>query len=239
LRINLAWSLVEELLEMNEKLHTRKNKAKIQSELHNQSSEKKSVYVTKKFDLPIARLQPQSHYPEWREERGSCIWCRFQYMSEHGRHDKNSPQSYMWCTAKTIGRDMKDDHSLNNNRVEESTYSKATTSSLGLQSLEMPIGAMEMTSNINYVNSFSEPIYSNIIDTTNKPLIDRLKIECDYTWHPITNKATKYIDELIDNYDTRNKFHSKLQLPFVLPNKTTYLLVNTMKYIGLINLLTN
>ncbi|RIB04216.1 hypothetical protein C2G38_2284865 [Gigaspora rosea] len=134
---------------------------------------------------------------------------------------------------------MKDDHSLNNNRVEESTYSKATTSSLGLQSLEMPIGAMEMTSNINYVNSFSEPIYSNIIDTTNKPLIDRLKIECDYTWHPITNKATKYIDELIDNYDTRNKFHSKLQLPFVLPNKTTYLLVNTMKYIGLINLLTN
>ncbi|CAG8710392.1 19604_t:CDS:1, partial [Racocetra persica] len=102
LRINLAWSLVEESLEMNEKLHMRKNKAKIQSELHNQNSEKKSVYVTKKFDLPIARLQPQSHYPEWREERGSCIWCRFQYMSEHGRHDKNSPQSYMWCTVCNV-----------------------------------------------------------------------------------------------------------------------------------------
>ncbi|CAG8461569.1 18029_t:CDS:10 [Acaulospora morrowiae] len=70
------------------------------------------------------------------------------------------------------------------------------------------------------VKSTYEPICSNIIDTTNKPLMDRLKIERDYTWDPFTNEATKYIDELIDNSDTRNKFRNKLQLPFVLPDET-------------------
>ncbi|RGB25024.1 hypothetical protein C1646_475325 [Rhizophagus diaphanus] len=65
-----------------------------------------------------------------------------------------------------------------------------------------------------------EPICSNIIDTTNKLLIDRLKIKRDYTWDPVTNEATKYIDELIDNSDTRDKFRSKLQLSFVPPNET-------------------
>jgi len=60
-----------------------------------------------------------------------------------------------------------------------------------------------------------EPIGSNIIDTTNKLLMDRLEIKRDYTWDPVTNDATKYIDELIDSSDTRNEFRSKLQLPFV------------------------
>ncbi|CAG8819563.1 8437_t:CDS:1, partial [Cetraspora pellucida] len=93
LRINLVWSLIEESLDMSQKLHTRNKKAKIQSELHNQNSKKQPFYVTKKFELPIDRLLPQSHYPIYREERGSCVWCRFQYMSEYGKHDKNSPQS--------------------------------------------------------------------------------------------------------------------------------------------------
>ncbi|CAG8612503.1 10826_t:CDS:2, partial [Acaulospora colombiana] len=66
-----------------------------------------------------------------------------------------------------------------------------------------------------------EPICSNIIDTTNKPLMGRLKIKRDYTWDPVTNDATKYIDELIDNSNTRNGFRRKLQLPFV-PSDETY-----------------
>ncbi|CAG8642499.1 4768_t:CDS:10, partial [Ambispora gerdemannii] len=65
-----------------------------------------------------------------------------------------------------------------------------------------------------------EPICSNIIDTTNKLLMNRLKIKRDYTWDPVTNEATKYIDELIDNSDTRDKFRSKLQLSFVPPDET-------------------
>ncbi|CAG8561967.1 31608_t:CDS:1, partial [Racocetra persica] len=51
--INLVWSLVEESLGMNQELHTRKKSAIIQSKLHNQSSEKRPIYVTKKFELPI------------------------------------------------------------------------------------------------------------------------------------------------------------------------------------------
>jgi len=45
------------------------------------------------------RLHPQSHYPVYREKRESCVWCRFQYMTEHG--DK-SPRSNMWCTVCNI-----------------------------------------------------------------------------------------------------------------------------------------
>ncbi|CAG8732673.1 6258_t:CDS:2 [Cetraspora pellucida] len=52
-RINLVWSLIKESLEMNKKLYTRRKSAMIQSELHNQSSEKRPFYVTKKFELPI------------------------------------------------------------------------------------------------------------------------------------------------------------------------------------------
>ncbi|CAG8542032.1 16551_t:CDS:2, partial [Cetraspora pellucida] len=65
----------------------------IQSELYNQNSKKQLFYITKKFELPIDHLLPQSYYPIYREERGSCVWCQFQYMSEYGKHDKNSPQS--------------------------------------------------------------------------------------------------------------------------------------------------
>ncbi|CAG8518917.1 16579_t:CDS:10, partial [Acaulospora morrowiae] len=66
----------------------------------------------------------------------------------------------------------------------------------------------------------TEPICSNIIDTTNKLLMNRLKIKRDYTWDPVTNEATKYIDELIDNSDTRDKFRCKLQLSYVPPDET-------------------
>ncbi|CAG8619192.1 7322_t:CDS:10 [Paraglomus brasilianum] len=160
---------------------------------------------------------------------------------------------YLLHEQAKISRDV--DPFINNNRAEGSTHSKATPSSLGSQSLEMPIGATEMTSDINNVNSSGcdiprtpphqihstsenqdllkrlsqekqrtkstyEPICSNIIDTTNRLLMDRLQIKRDYTWDPVTNEATKYIDELIDNSDTRNKFRSKLQLPFVSPDET-------------------
>ncbi|CAG8485720.1 12338_t:CDS:10 [Ambispora leptoticha] len=65
-----------------------------------------------------------------------------------------------------------------------------------------------------------EPICSNIIDTTNELLMERLKIKRDYKWVPVINKATEYINELINNSDTRNEFRSKLQLSFVPPDET-------------------
>ncbi|CAG8613755.1 11877_t:CDS:2 [Ambispora gerdemannii] len=66
-----------------------------------------------------------------------------------------------------------------------------------------------------------EPICSNIIDTTNNLLMERLKIKRDYPWASVINEATKYIDELIDNSDTRDKFCRKLQLSF-FPSGETY-----------------
>ncbi|CAB4401516.1 unnamed protein product [Rhizophagus irregularis] len=70
------------------------------------------------------------------------------------------------------------------------------------------------------IKSVFEPISSNIIDTTNNHLMKRLNIEHNYhLWVPIVNDATEYIDQLIDNSDTRDKFHRKLQLPFILPEE--------------------
>ncbi|CAG8748318.1 23345_t:CDS:10 [Gigaspora margarita] len=66
-----------------------------------------------------------------------------------------------------------------------------------------------------------EPICSNIIDTTNKHLMERLQLNCDYHLEPIINDTTKYIDELIESSDTRSDLRQKLQVPFV-PLGETY-----------------
>ncbi|CAI2195336.1 17989_t:CDS:2, partial [Funneliformis geosporum] len=67
-----------------------------------------------------------------------------------------------------------------------------------------------------------KPISSNIIDITNNHLMERLNIKCDYhLWVPIVNDATKYINQLIDNSDTRDKYRRKLQLSFI-PLEETY-----------------
>ncbi|CAG8781066.1 23882_t:CDS:10, partial [Gigaspora margarita] len=210
-------------------------------------------------DIIRERTELGSRYSENTEDGTPTVepankQKRKKILSISKENNKSVDSAVSKRQTKTIGRDVEDDDSLNNNRVEGSTHSKAAPSSLSSQSLEMPIGATEMTSDINDVNSSGcdiprtpphqicstsknqdllkrlrqekqgvkstyEPICSNIIDTANKPLMDRLKIERDYTWDPITNEATKYIDELIDNSDTRNKFRSKLQLPFVSPNE--------------------
>ncbi|CAG8474348.1 9415_t:CDS:10 [Diversispora eburnea] len=65
-----------------------------------------------------------------------------------------------------------------------------------------------------------DPICSNIIDTTDLPLMKRLKIKRDYTLVSVTNGTMKYIYELIDNSVNREVFRNKLQLPFVPPGET-------------------
>ncbi|CAG8837867.1 28206_t:CDS:1, partial [Racocetra persica] len=64
--------------------------AMIQSELQNQSSEKRPFYVTKKFELSVERLHPQYYYLVYLEKRESCVWCQFQYMTKHGKYDDSS-----------------------------------------------------------------------------------------------------------------------------------------------------
>ncbi|PKK58752.1 hypothetical protein RhiirC2_795820 [Rhizophagus irregularis] len=65
-------------------------------------------------------------------------------------------------------------------------------------------------------SDYNEPISLNIIGTMNNHLMKRLNIKRNYhLWVPIVNDATEYIDQLIDNSDTRDKFRRKLQLPFI------------------------
>ncbi|PKY54949.1 hypothetical protein RhiirA4_427144 [Rhizophagus irregularis] len=65
----------------------------------------------------------------------------------------------------------------------------------------------------------NEPICSNIIDTTNIPLMKRLGINQVYSWVPVVNETTKYIDELIANTDTRPKLRNKLQNSYISPDE--------------------
>jgi len=100
-----------------------------------------------------------------------------------------------------------------------------TTRPIGTESAGSSRGATEKTSGINEVNSPGydrprtpnqdlirrlrevklrvksqiEPICSNIVDTTNNHLMERLQLNHDYHWEPIINDATKYIDELIES----------------------------------------
>ncbi|CAB4442243.1 unnamed protein product [Rhizophagus irregularis] len=67
--------------------------------------------------------------------------------------------------------------------------------------------------------SILEPICSNIIDTTNIPLMKRLGINQVYSWVPVVNETTKYIDELIANTDTRPKLRNKLQNSYISPDE--------------------
>lgn len=69
--------------------------------------------------------------------------------------------------------------------------------------------------------STMEPICSNIVDTTNKNLMERLQYQYDHRWELVTNDATKYIDKLIENSDTRNDLRNILLLPFI-PSGETY-----------------
>ncbi|CAG8809205.1 24303_t:CDS:1, partial [Gigaspora rosea] len=64
---------------------------KFQSELQN--DRQRPFYITKNFELPVERLYPQSHYLVYREQSGSCIWCRFKNTTEEGKR---------WCTTCNV-----------------------------------------------------------------------------------------------------------------------------------------
>ncbi|CAI2198593.1 20434_t:CDS:2, partial [Funneliformis geosporum] len=132
---------------------------------------------------------------------------------------------------------------VSSNEAEGSTnsdfsrpHSKNTSSSSSSPSLERPIARpsipdhqiystsvnQELIKRLNQEKQQIKSIFSNIIDITNNHLMERLNIKCDYhLWVPIVNDATKYINQLIDNSDTRDKYRRKLQLSFI-PLEETY-----------------
>ncbi|CAB5380272.1 unnamed protein product [Rhizophagus irregularis] len=72
-RLQIVWDLIEESLKESEKkLHIRNQV----DELTNQFKfiyVDPQQYVTAKYELPIIRLFPEDHYPEWRETKSSCV----------------------------------------------------------------------------------------------------------------------------------------------------------------------
>ncbi|RIB12004.1 hypothetical protein C2G38_2201979 [Gigaspora rosea] len=53
-----------------------------------QNDRQRLFYITKKYDLPIEKLSPQSHYPEYREDKGSCVWRHFKLWLSKGNTTK-------------------------------------------------------------------------------------------------------------------------------------------------------
>ena len=100
-RLQIVWDLIEESLKESEKKPHTRNQV---DELTNQfkfiyvDPTKKQQYVTTKYELPIIRLFPEGHYPEWRETRSSCVWCKYLVKKDHqGKAAKNPPQSQLYC----------------------------------------------------------------------------------------------------------------------------------------------
>ncbi|GBB97601.1 hypothetical protein RclHR1_03010004 [Rhizophagus clarus] len=40
---------------------------------------------------------PKGHYPEWRETRSSCVWCKYLVKKNQEKAAKNLPQSQLYC----------------------------------------------------------------------------------------------------------------------------------------------
>ncbi|GES76911.1 piggyBac transposable element-derived protein 4-like [Rhizophagus clarus] len=99
-RLQIIWDLIEESLKESEKKPHTRNQV---DELTNQfkfiyvDPTKKQQYVTTKYELPIIRLFPEGHYPEWRETRSSCVWCKYLVKKNQEKAAKNPPQSQLYC----------------------------------------------------------------------------------------------------------------------------------------------
>ncbi|GES93772.1 hypothetical protein GLOIN_2v1580400 [Rhizophagus clarus] len=133
--------------------------------------------------------------------------------------------------ATNTNADDDDGDFISSNKSTISRSHWKDTSSSSLQSLESAGSNRGDTKMMDEVNnpgnekqrakSTMEPICSNIVDTTNKNLMERLQYQYDHRWEPVINDATKYIDKLIENSDTRNDLRNKLLLPFI-PSGETY-----------------
>ncbi|CAB5382640.1 unnamed protein product [Rhizophagus irregularis] len=50
-----------------------------------------------KFEFPIERLLPEGYFPEWRETRSSCIWCKYLSKKNQEKATKNPSQLQLYC----------------------------------------------------------------------------------------------------------------------------------------------
>jgi len=106
-RIDLVWGLIKDVMDNDNSISTRSMSTTTclydneESFFPQTKTKSKGPYVTKNFELPISRLLPGNHFPEWREKRGECVYCR--YLTRNSRESSSSsssssiPQSQLWC----------------------------------------------------------------------------------------------------------------------------------------------
>jgi len=59
----------------------------------------KKYRVTDNFELPITRFVGNDHFPEHKERRDACLWCRYMHKKSNNAHLKNPSQSQIWCSS--------------------------------------------------------------------------------------------------------------------------------------------
>jgi hypothetical protein len=99
-RIQLIWDLIKVGLEQD-KPHIPHTRSQV-DELTNQFKfievdPSRKQYVTKNFELPLIRLSPDGHLPEWREARTSCVWCKYLTKKVQEKSLKDPFQSQLYC----------------------------------------------------------------------------------------------------------------------------------------------
>jgi len=100
-RIQLVWDLIKAGLEENE-LHIPHTRSRIDDlterfKFIEVDPTKKQQYVTKNFELPLKRLSPDGHLPEWKELRTSCVWCKYLVKKAQKEITKDPSQSQIYC----------------------------------------------------------------------------------------------------------------------------------------------
>jgi hypothetical protein len=99
-RLQLVWDLIKAGLEEKEKQPQTRSHV---DELTNQfkfiqvDPSKRHQYVTANFELPSERLSVGGHFPEWREARAGCIWCKYLTKKAQKKAEKDPPQTQLYC----------------------------------------------------------------------------------------------------------------------------------------------
>jgi hypothetical protein len=96
--LQLLWALIEDALkeEMDLGMTTRNNQQT--SFASSSSSSRKLPYITVNSQLPNDRLTTGNHFVEWKEERYSCMLCRYLLL----KTGQKTPLSNFWCTSCNV-----------------------------------------------------------------------------------------------------------------------------------------
>jgi hypothetical protein len=99
-RIQIVKELIKEATLNPLKRATRNNE---DEEAAGKKNDCKKYRVFTKFELPEVRLVGE-HLPEYREERNSCLWCRYEFKKTNTSKSPSQsfPRSQIWCSKCNV-----------------------------------------------------------------------------------------------------------------------------------------